>query len=107
MNRMFKHIKRLKFLTVYLIRDPHLWIPYWTKKVCFINCIFSCEINPREKQYATEYMCIQNNSMTHSNRLKINWSKFPSLKKVDICENELENIKELKRLNIETNIIKV
>lgn len=86
MNRMFKHSKRLKFLTVYLVPDPHLWMPYWTKKVYFINCDFSSEIDPSEKQYATEYIYIRHKSANNSKRVKINWSKFPSLKEVCICE---------------------
>jgi hypothetical protein len=85
MNMMSKHTKRLKFLTLFLVSDPHLWMPFWTKKVYFINCVFSCEINPPEKQYVTEYICIKNNTVNNSNRININWSKFPSLKKVDIC----------------------
>ena len=104
MNKMFKHTKRLKFLSVYLVHDPHLWMPYWTKNVYFMNCIFSCEINPRETQYVTEYICIRNKN---GKSIKINWSKFPSLKKVDISEHELENIEELKRLKIETNILRM
>lgn len=92
MNKMFKHKRRLKFLSVYLISDPHLWMPYWTKKVHFVNCNLTGDINPREKQYVTEYICIKDNSMTPKT-LRINYDKFPSLKKVDVSDNvTIENI---------------
>lgn len=92
MNKMLMQRRRLQFLSVYLITDPHLWMPYWTKKVYFVNCNFTSEINPREIQHSTEYICIKNNSES-AKTLRINYEKFPSLKKVDLSENvNIENI---------------
>lgn len=93
MNKMLIQRRRLQFLSVYLITDPHLWMPYWTKKVYFVNCNFTSEINPREIQHATEYICIKNNSES-TKTLRINYKKFPSLKKVDLSDNvKIENIR--------------
>ena len=98
MNRMFKHTRRLQFLSVYLITDPHLWMPHWTKKVYFVNCKFTTEINPSEIQYSTEYICIKNNSIE---TVKINYDKFPSLRQIDACDNlKIENIGKYKYRNL-------
>jgi len=83
MNRMFKHTRRLQFVSIYLITDPHLWMPYWTRKVYFVNCNFTSEINPREIQHSTEYICIKNSN----SNIRINYDKFPSLQRVDVCDN--------------------
>ena len=98
MNKMLMQRRRLQFLSVYLITDPHLWMPYWTKKVYFVNCKFTSEINPREIQYSTEYICIKNSSIP---MIRINYDKFPSLRQIDSCKNvKIENIGKKEYINL-------
>ena len=86
-----KHCKTLNYIVLQNVSDPTPWIPCrWPKKVILRNCFISFEINPSISD--TEELIIEKQpcyKQVYSRTLKINWSKFPNLKKLEITTFDL------------------
>jgi hypothetical protein len=105
-----QNINTLRSIYVSNINNPHLWIPSkWPKIVRFYYCNITDKIDP-PISHTQEILIIQheiiNNVRSEKQlNLKINWKKFPKLKKLTlkVFNVNIDEIKENK--NIEKNII--
>lgn len=89
-----KHKISLFYLKIYNVKDPNIWIPIkWPKKISLINCLSSNYIlNPYEET-DTEELYIYNfdrHMYKPTKNVKINWSKFPKLKKLYIDSHSID-----------------
>lgn len=99
MNRLEKHRRSLRTCTIHRLQNPFYWIPIWTRQVNFYQCKITDSIDP-SFPVATEILRI---SHYIASAIKINWSKFPLLKEVEITNIKvdftgIESCKELHKL---------
>jgi hypothetical protein len=65
-----------------MIDNPCQWMFDWPKNVNFIGCYFEKGLVDPQKQVQTEYIYIR--TKNNCQNIKINYEKFPKLKKVII-----------------------
>ena len=93
-----KHYKTLKYIYIKNVSEPETWlVSVWPSKVEFLNCNHY-KIDPYNITNTEELIIIQN--YFYKKKLKINWYKFPKLKKIhieiyDIDISGLHNCKNL------------
>jgi len=106
-----RNLKTINSIYVNNISNPHNWIPYkWPKIVRFYYCNITDKIDPPVSD-TEEILIIQHEFINYVSvdikkiTLKINWKKFPNLKKVTlkVFNVDIEDIKDNK--NINKNII--
>lgn len=100
-NIMCKHKNTLNSISLSSINNPNLWMPYWVKKVNFINCNFDNGIINPDKDVDTEELYIY--STQKNITFDINWIKFPKLKKFIIRAYKIESLP----INVEIKIITI
>ena len=80
--RIIMHNVRVETIYIRIINDPCPWMFHWPKNVYFIGCYFNNGIINPSKPVNTEYIHIR--CKYNCKDIKINYEKFPKLKKIII-----------------------
>lgn len=103
-----KHYTTLKSILVKDVSEPESWlISKWPEKVKFLNCKHD-KIDPYNITNTEELIIDQN--YNNNKKIKINWYKFPKLKKIKITTYDIDisginNCKNLEHIYLITKKI--
>lgn len=99
--RYLEHKRSLHSIHIERLNNPQSWISGCLPIItCFNRCHFTTELNPPPSN--TEILTIRDQHRhQHNNTLRINWSKFPKLKVLDlyVFKVNLSGIEACRNLN--------
>ena len=81
-KRIMMHKSRVETLYMNMINNPCEWIIFWPKNIYFNGCHFYKGVIDPKNKVMTEYIYIR--CKYNCTNLKINYEKFPKLKKIII-----------------------
>jgi hypothetical protein len=98
MKRYIRHHGAVQTFVVRNTNNPFYWLPKWTRRIHFEYCKIKDAINPKYAAVETEEITIL--SVIYDWEIKINWDKFPNLKKLVVVgySVDLQGIERCKSL---------
>lgn len=66
------------------VDDAHLWLPFYTERICFDHCVITRRINPGIQPQVKSLKITDYHRYKFKTVVKINWECFPNLEELEL-----------------------